>query len=140
MKDIMDVVDGPEEIAGTWKKFICECGSGLYYKRDGTEYCPNCQAKIPGFALILHPEVVYRDPYGVLSRESLRHVCRYAEVWKRGWDDCVTLNRCGEFAGYWRVLDYLHGLVDLPLYLKQQIALFLTRDNPNILDPFNPVL
>jgi hypothetical protein len=31
-------------------------------------------------------------------------------------------------------------LVDLPLYLKQQIALFLTRENASILDPFHPVL
>jgi hypothetical protein len=98
-------------------------------------------------ALILHPDWSVRDPYGVVSRDGMREICRYAEVWKRGWDDRAALaNRekprgCWiSFAGYCEVREYLMGLVDLPYYLICEIALFLTKENKDLLDPFNPVL
>jgi hypothetical protein len=95
------------------------------------------------YDLVLHPDPSVRDPYGVISREGLRAVCRYVETWKSGWDDSVALNNqhCQlTFAGYWEVLDYMHGLVDLPLIYKQQIAMFVTRERRSPLDPFDPVL
>lgn len=82
-------------------------------------------------ALVLVPEAE-RDPYGVLTLQTLQQYLLWAEGLQRGYEHAREWVRPGcalPPLGYAEVRDELLGLCDMPYHMACMLALWLTRDH-----------
>lgn len=87
-------------------------------------------------ALVLHPDVAARDPYGVLTVGLMAQYRLWAEGWLEGHGVARSRTRGlsarlweASPAGYADVRDALLGLCDMPFTMACALALWLTRDS-----------
>jgi hypothetical protein len=75
-------------------------------------------------ALVLHPDVVKRDPFGVITENRIHEYERMAQSFVQGWIAYARMIKRGEGRPpYWLLRDFVLGITDVPLYVAAQIAL-----------------
>lgn len=75
-------------------------------------------------ALILHPDVAERDPYGVITQNQIHEYARMAESFVAGWKIyAVLINKRLDPPPYHILRDFIHGIADVPWDVAAQVAL-----------------
>lgn len=81
-----------------------------------------------GYDLILHPDIVCRDPYGVITQGVIHEYERIAGSFVAGWlQNAESIRRGNERPPYWLLRDFVLGITDVPLMVAAQIALHHCR-------------
>jgi hypothetical protein len=95
-------------------------------------------------ALVLHPDPLVQDPYGLLTRRQFYDYMSWADGYVTGWNEAretmgrgpVKPNPCS----YADARDALYGLCDMPPHWAQAMALHLTRDSTMYYLSFQAIL
>lgn len=99
-------------------------------------------------ALILYPDPVFRDPYGVITRGSIHQYAHFAEAFVEGWKSHAVevvswASDPYNIPPYWRLRDYVESIADIPPLVASQIALHYcapARREPYRTSFFRPIV
>lgn len=126
------------------------CGWDFYYEEhsDGTDHCPSCDNHVPGNQLVLHPDRLLRDPYGIITQNQIHEYARMAEAfvdgWTWSWEE--SDQKIGRRPEYNVLREYVGCIADIPFDIVCQIALHYCNpsrdmfiDRPFYTGPFHAI-